>query len=70
MNAGTSLGEISDRLIWVEWLDSEGVLRRSNRADLSFQYGISYSLSRLGMPIRPNDDVATWTPLMILLHKS
>ena len=38
MNAGTALGEVSDRLIWVDWVDSKGILRRSNRSDLNFEY--------------------------------
>ena len=38
MNAGTSMGEICERVISVDWLDRKGDLHRSKKEDLLFSY--------------------------------
>ena len=38
MNAGTSLGEIGDRVIEIEWLDQEGNVQKSTKEQLLFSY--------------------------------
>ena len=38
MNAGTSLGEIGERVIEVEWLDAQGEIQVSTKDELMFSY--------------------------------
>jgi UDP-N-acetylmuramate dehydrogenase len=38
MNAGSVLGEISESVLWVEWLDQQGILHRSTQEECSFSY--------------------------------
>ena len=38
MNAGTYLGDIGDRVEWVEWYDGVGNLYRTTKDELNFQY--------------------------------
>ena len=44
MNAGTSLGEIGERVIEVEWLDTQGELHVSTKDELMFSYRMTQGL--------------------------
>lgn len=59
MNAGSVLGEISDAVLWVEWLDSNGTVHRSSKEECAFSYRKAGGLPHSAMITRASFSIQT-----------